>query len=110
MKDDAERHRHARLEDQPLWIKVVAMLQHNWAVIDAFAGRATVRFIDDSGFIFDELTFESDVVARMALGRNGFAEFSDDRKAQEFIMPPRKPYRAEAFRKRPIYSSGQFWH
>jgi len=110
MKDDAERDRYARLEDQPLWIKVVAMLQHNWAVIDAFAGRATVRFIDDAGFLFDELTFESEGAARIALRRNGFAEFSSDREAQEFISPPRQPYRAEALRKRPIYSSGQFWH
>lgn len=106
---DPEGGRYSGLEGQPLWFKVVEMLQQNWAVISADKGSPTLIFIDDGGFIFDELTFDSANAATSALRRNGFSKYSVDHEAQEFIAPPRQPYQVSEMRKRPIYSSGQFW-
>jgi hypothetical protein len=106
---DPEGGRYSGLEGQPLWFKVVEMLQQNWAVISADKGPPTLIFIDDGGFIFDELTFDSANAATSALRRNGFSKYSVDHEAQEFIAPPRQPYQVSEMRKRPIYSSGQFW-
>lgn len=89
------------------WFKVVDFLQQNWALIDINDDMsATVLFIDDASGVFDEMPFSSDNEARQGLRRNGFKLLSEDAEAQGFISPPRPPFHE---RRRPIYSSGEYW-
>jgi hypothetical protein len=45
--------------DDP-WVKVVGMLQHNWALIDAgMTSTVSVFFFHDGSGIFGEMSFES---------------------------------------------------
>ena len=95
--------------DDP-WVKVVDMLQHNWALIDLeAAGAARVLFFHDGGVVFDEMEFASEGVAAAALQRNGFSRWSESPDLQEFVpLPPAEL----AWGKHPngdIYSSGRFW-
>ncbi len=56
-----------------LWVRVVEMLQQNWAAIEADAsGAVRVYFVSDTGGIFDEMTFTSEAEAIVGLTRNGF--------------------------------------
>jgi hypothetical protein len=78
------------IQSREWWIKVLGMLQHNWALIEEAAdGSATVYFLHDSGLnvapngyslkqlkgrsaIVDSLDFESVQLAKEALARNEF--------------------------------------
>jgi hypothetical protein len=99
-----------RIQSKDFWVKVVEMLQQNWAVMepDATAG-VRVYFISDASAVFDEIAFTSMIEARDALHRNGFRRFSDDRDLQSFIRPPPAPYHRSPHPNGPIYSSGHFW-
>jgi len=56
-----------------LWVKVVDMLQQNWAAIDsAELEGVRVYFISDAGDVFDEIAFDSEAQAIAGLMRNGF--------------------------------------
>ena len=104
MADESE----VAIGSRDFWIKVVDMLQQNWALIDVGAdGRAVVHFIDDGGRIFDRLRFDAERAAATALLRNGFGRFADDPEAQRFIAPPAGPFHDGA--PNDIYSSGRFW-
>ena len=47
-----------------LWVKVVGMLKQNWATVESSnAAGVQVRFITDTGGIFDEMTFGSEAEA-----------------------------------------------
>lgn len=78
------------IKSREWWIKVLGMLQHNWALIEEEAdGSATVYFLHDCGLnmarngyslkqlkgrsaIVDSLDFESVQLAKEALARNEF--------------------------------------
>jgi hypothetical protein len=94
------------------WVKVVEMLQHNWALIDKDldSGDCTVFFIHDLSGVFDRLRFSSMEDAFRALRRNGFHRFNDDKEAQQSIVPPHPPFFEDQHPNGPIYSSGRFWH
>src|SRR6267378_1852047 len=60
------------------WVKVVEMLQQNWALIeDEVAGAVRVYFISDTSGVFDEIAFPSASSANEALKLNGFRRFVD---------------------------------
>ena len=91
---------------EQLYIKVVGMLQQNWALL-ASNGSATVCFVDDGANVFDNLHFRDEAHARRSLGRNGFLPFLDPEEGfGNFIQPPGMP---KVYKPRPIYSSGQYW-
>ena len=56
-----------------LWIKIVGMLQHNWAEINQTPHGATIYFFTDIGDIFDRLDCPTVSEAEHGLRRNGFA-------------------------------------
>ena len=92
------------------WVKIVEMLQQNWALVDIQAdGAAHVFFISDHSGVFDEMVFPSADAARHALENNGFERFSTNVNLQSFLRQPSAPFHRSAHPNGPIYSSGRFW-
>ena len=91
------------------WLKVVGMLQQNWALIDSTEEGAVVWFLDDASGVYDSLPFASVADAERALRRNRFCRYSDDAEAQRFIALPSPPFRKARHVSGPIYSSGRSW-
>jgi hypothetical protein len=100
------------IESRDYWVKVVGMLQQNWALIEtdgaAFPG-ARVFFINDGSGVFDEMSFRSSDDAVRALRKNGFSRYADDRELQSFIVPPAPPFERSQHPNGAIYSSGRYW-
>ena len=97
-------------ESTDFWVKVVEMLQQNWAVIEPAAeAGALIRFISDAGGVFDEIACPTHDEARRALRRNGFRRFAEEADLQAFLHPPSPPFRRTIHPNGPIYSSGRFW-
>ena len=91
------------------WLKMVEMLQQNWALIDASEAGVAVWFFGDTSGVFDEMRFGSMAEAEAALQRNGFRRYAEDARAREFIAVPRPPFRRQLHPNGQIYSSGRFW-
>jgi hypothetical protein len=91
------------------WVKVVEMLQQNWALIEDEMPGVRVYFISDIGGVFDQIAFPSASSAKEALSKNGFRRFADSADLQSFLRPPLAPFRRSTHPNGPIYSSGRFW-
>jgi len=92
------------------WVKVVEMLQQNWALIeDEAAGAVRVYFVSDTSAVFDEIAFPSTSSANEALEMNGFRRFAESTGLQSFLRAPAAPFRRSTHPNGPIYSSGRFW-
>lgn len=92
------------------WVKVVEMLQQNWALIDIeVGGSAHVFFISDRSGVFDEMVLPSAEAAERALDTNGFQRFAASAEMQSFLRPPPAPFRRAGHPNGLIYSSGRFW-
>ena len=91
------------------WIKVVGMLQQNWAVIVEQEGSAVVVFYNDLCEVFDEIRFDSMDEAGAALLRNGFSKYHDDPRTSEFIAVPEGEFTEGSHPNGRIYSSGMYW-
>ena len=92
------------------WVKVVEMLQQNWALIEPEqAGGVRVYFITDRSGVFDEIAFSSEDEACKSLSRNGFRHFAEDAHLQSFLRPPSTPFFRAHHPNGAIYSSGAFW-
>lgn len=101
---------HVSIDSRDFWVKVVEMLQQNWALIEPAAGETAVAyFISDTGGVFDEISFPSTAEAVDALCRNGFRRWAADRELQSFLRPPAPPFRRSRHPNGPIYSSGRYW-
>ena len=98
------------IASEDFWVKVVEMLQQNWALIEPTpSGSVCVYFIGDTSGVFDEITFQSEDDAINALRRNGFSRYADDEKLQSFLHPPSAPFHRQLHPNGPIYSSGKYW-
>ena len=98
------------IQSTDYWIKVVEMLQQNWALIEAIKPEGVcVYFISDTSGIFDEMSFADESAAREALLRNGFKRFADNLRLRAFLRPPAALFHRSAHPNGPIYSSGRFW-
>lgn len=91
------------------WIKVVGMLQQNWAVIVEQEGLAIVVFYNDLCAVFDEIQFNSVEDARAGSPRNGFSRYLDDPRVSEFIAIPEGDFVEGTHPNGRIYSSGEYW-
>jgi hypothetical protein len=87
---------------QDPWIKVVGMLQQNWAVI--------IERKNDGCGVFDEISFPTYKQAKMSLLRNGFSKYFDDKELQKFIELPYGEFKERSHPNGKIYSNGRFWH
>ena len=100
------------IQSRDYWVKVVEMLQQNWALIEtgeAASSGARVFFIGDTSGVFDEMSFQSGDDAVHALRKNGFRRYADDLDLESFIGPPKPPFRRSEHPNGPIYSSGRYW-
>jgi hypothetical protein len=94
-----------------LWVKVVGMLQQNWALIEEGPGKAArIHFITDTSGVFDEIDLSSTVSATEALVNNGFKRFAEHPDLQSSLRPPTAPFHRTEQPNGPIYSSGRFWN
>jgi hypothetical protein len=81
------------LKSNDFWVKVVEMLQQNWALVEEKRdGGVCVYFIGDTSGVFDELSFPSADEAIAALRRNGFKLFAGDESLKSFLHPSEPPY------------------
>lgn len=98
------------VSSEDFWVKVVEMLQQNWAVIEPDSDRGVrVYFITDASGVFDEMVFSSSEDAARALQHNSFRRYADAPDLQSFLRPPTAPFHRGAHPNGPIYSSGRFW-
>ena len=99
-----------KIKANDFWVKVVEMLQQNWALIEPVSsGGVCVYFISDTSGVFDEISFPSEEEATTALRLNGFKHFADDERLQSFLHPPSAPFHRDQHPNGPIYSSGRYW-
>jgi cation transport protein ChaC len=92
-----------------LWVKVVEMLQQNWAAIETGQAPVRVHFISDNGVVFDKMDFGSKAEAVTGLTRNGFRRFADAPDLHSFLRAPEPPFRPGHHPNGLIYSSGRYW-
>ena len=93
---------HVAIQSSEFWVKLVDMLQQNWALIDEGAeSTARVFFVTDVSGVFDEMTFPSKNTAELSLKRNGFRLFTTEDKS--FLRPPSPPYCRATHPNGPIY-------
>jgi hypothetical protein len=98
------------IRSRDYWVKVVEMLQQNWALIDVEDdGSGLVWFLDDHGGAFDQIRFASAGEACVGLARNGFRRFIEDAKLQSILAAPRDNFHRSKHPNGLIYSSGRFW-
>ena len=79
----------------------------NLAVIsvdDPFA----IRFVDQSGDVFDRMTFRSKADPEAALLRNGFVAVEEGDDFSRFIGLPHTIH-DDGNERQPVYSSRQYW-
>jgi ADP-ribose pyrophosphatase YjhB (NUDIX family) len=98
------------INSQDYWVKVVGMLQQNWALVSQTGeNNWTIFFIMDGSGVFDQLSFKSLRDAQEALKTNGFSRFSNDEELQKFLAAPPPPFHEGSHPNGNIYSSGRFW-
>ena len=108
------------------WVKVLGMLQHNWALIETKDKGVTVYFFHDLGTtvgsmgpyklsqlrnrcaIIDSLDFESSEAAIEALDANGFNRLVDYPGPWDGSQPHGNFYDARDHQAG-IYSKGDYW-
>jgi len=100
-----------RLRSRDHWVKVVDMLQQNWALVEPLNnGQVEIVFLTDHSGIFDRISpAGTQEEAFAALRRNGFERFAEDPRLKEFLAPPEAPYFEATHPNGPIYSSGRYW-
>src|SRR6476619_408152 len=82
------------------WVKVVDMLQHNWALLEPCDDGVACHFIDDAARVFDRLAFADRGPAAAALRRNGFERYAASPDLQACIATPKAPLQAGRARQR----------
>ena len=97
------------IESTDYWLKTVGFLQNNWAVIEKIDTSYKVYFFGDTSGVFDQLDFNSADEAKVALLRNRFVRYEDDKESQGFISKPRGRLYKKDHPNGAIYSSGRYW-
>lgn len=96
--------------DEPeWWVKIVGMLEQNWALPVLCPNGIQILFVDDLSGVFDTMKFSGVDEARAALDWNGFSAYASDPGLKEFLLPPKLPLHEGSHPNGRIYSSGRFW-
>lgn len=97
------------IQSRDFWVKIVEMLQQNWALIDESDAGVRVCFMGDTGGVFDHLDIDNQTDALAALGRNGFQRFADNPEHQKLLPMPEAQFHERPHPNGRIYSSGRYW-
>ena len=88
------------------YYKPIDMLVINFAVITKNLPNV-IRFVDQTGYVFDRMSFDETTSLHDELVRNGFKEVADDDFVKLVGLPEAiKDLGGET---QPVYSSGKFW-
>ena len=88
------------------YYKPIDMLVINFAIISEDEPDV-IRFVDQTGYVFDRMTFYETTSLHKELIRNGFKEVADDNFIKLVGLPEAiKDLGGET---QPVYSSGKFW-
>ena len=88
------------------YYKPIDMLVINFAVISEDLPNV-IRFVDQTGYIFDRMNFDANTSLHDELIRNGFKEVADDDFIKLVGLP--NTIRDLGGETQPVYSSGKFW-
>ena len=114
------------IKSEDWWVKVLGMLQQNWALVDEKSpGKVEVYFFHDGGYaisrehnsieltgwsgIIDRLTFQSREEAADALFDNGFDPHSEYPGPWDYMRPNAPFFDCRNDFDGP-YSNGEYWH
>jgi hypothetical protein len=98
----------AALRFERVWVKILGMLQQNWAgILTTPDGETKIYFFDDHGGIFDSVVVRDHASAERALIRNCFERFGH--KHAEFLSCPGPSFYWNSHPGGMIYSSGKYW-
>lgn len=88
------------------YYKPIDMLVINFAIISKDIPNV-IRFVDQTGYVFDRMAFDDTTSLHDELIRNGFKEVADDDFVKLVGLPEAiKDLGGET---QPVYSSGKFW-
>ena len=85
------------IKTRDFWVKVVDMLQQNWAPIEPEGSKVTIYFLHDLGGVFDEIPYHSLPEAQTALRISGFRRYDEDPSYSEMFARPEPPFRRVLF-------------
>lgn len=102
-----DKDRIAQINFDHVWVKIIGMLQQNWAGIHASPDKAVIYFFDDHAGIFDRIEVKTKQSAEQALVRNGFELFQS--RHAEFLSKPGPRFHLSQHPNGNIYSSGRYW-
>jgi len=88
------------------YYKPIDMLVINFAVITKNL-RNVIRFVDQTGYVFDRMSFDEATSLHDELVRNGFKEVADDDFVKLVGLP--EDIKDLGGETQPVYSSGKFW-
>ena len=88
------------------YYKPIDMLVINFAVVSVEVPNA-IRFVDQTGYVFDRMTFDANTLLHEELIRNGFKEVADDDFVKLVGLP--EAINDLGGETQPVYSSGKFW-
>ena len=110
--DFFDRGKTVEISSRDWWIKIVGMLQQNWALIESNINQegCTIYFVNDISGVFDRLHYPYVRSATSDLRRNRFSIYHT--KTAEFqidIPKPEPPFFETTHVNGQIYSSGRYW-
>ena len=88
------------------YYKPIDMLVINFAIISEDRPNL-IRFVDQTGYIFDRMSFDETASLHDELIRNGFKEVADDDFIKLVGLP--EVIKDVGGETQPVYSSGKFW-
>jgi hypothetical protein len=94
---------------EKVWVKVLGMLQQNWAFVEKRPEIFTIHFFDDHKEIFDQLEFKTSDLAVAGLIKNGFEPSSIHEGFIQTLNYDANFKIAYDFDRRKTYSSGKYW-